>query len=295
MRLDASNTAIVLDSTSDYPEAAARADGVENLRVVPLHVIFRDAQGEEDVLDHVGIDPHAFYDRLRSAATLPTTSQPTPGEFLRVYEELAEFDRIYSLHLSSKLSGTFASAVQAAGMAGADRFRLVDAETASLAVALLARGIARRLARGTTDAEIEQLIDRFKVENRVVFTVATLDNLLKGGRIGKAQALAGSLLSVKPILSVAEGVIVPIGRVRGRSKALEEFRRVFTESTTDGRGLRIGIAHADALDWVDDITGLVHDTRPDAEIELVQLLGPSVGTHAGPGAVGFFWFSDPEA
>jgi len=294
MRLDASNTAIVLDSTSDYPEAAARADGIENLRVVPLHVIFRDGEADEDVLDHVGIDPHAFYDRLRSAGRLPTTSQPTPGEFLRVYEELAEFDRIYSLHLSSKLSGTFASAVQAAGMAGADRFRLVDAETASLAVALLARGVARRLARGTTDAEIEELIDRFKVENRVVFTVATLDNLLKGGRIGKAQALAGSLLSVKPILSVAEGVIVPIGRVRGRSKALEEFRRVFSESTTDGPGLRIGIAHADALDWVDDITGLVHDTRPGAGIELVQLLGPSVGTHAGPGAVGFFWFFDPE-
>jgi DegV family protein with EDD domain len=295
MRLDASNTAIVLDSTSDYPEAAARADGIENLRVVPLHVIFRDGEADEDVLDHVGIDPHAFYDRLRSAGRLPTTSQPTPGEFLRVYEELAEFDRIYSLHLSSKLSGTFASAVQAAGMAGADRFRLVDAETASLAVALLARGVARRLARGTTDAEIEELIDRFKVENRVVFTVATLDNLLKGGRIGKAQALAGSLLSVKPILSVAEGVIVPIGRVRGRSKALEEFRRVFSESTTDGPGLRIGIAHADALDWVDDITGLVHETRPDATIELVQLLGPSVGTHAGPGAVGFFWFADPES
>lgn len=294
MRLDASNTAIVLDSTSDYPEVAAHADGFENLRVVPLHVIFKDGDRDEDVLDHVGIDGQAFYERLRGAAQLPTTSQPTPGEFLRVYEELGPYDRIYSLQLSSKLSGTFASAVQAAGMAGADRFRLVDTETASLAVALLARAIERRLARGTSDAEIETVIDRFKLENQVVFTVATLENLQRGGRIGKAQALAGSLLSVRPILSVSNGVIVPIGKVRGRQKALEEFRRVFAESTTDGPGLRIAIAHADAPDWIEEISTLVAETRPQAEIELVQLLGPSVGTHAGPGAVGFFWFSDPD-
>jgi DegV family protein with EDD domain len=294
MRLDSSNTAIVLDSTSDYPETAARADGLANLRVVPLHVIFKGPTGDDDVLDHVGIDAHDFYERLRGSAQLPTTSQPTPGEFLRVYEELAGYDRIYSLHLSAKLSGTYQSAVQAAGMAGADRFRLVDTETASLAVALLARAIARRLARGTTDAELEQLIDRFKVENRVVFTVATLENLQKGGRIGKAQAFAGSLLSVKPILSVADGVIAPIGKVRGRRKALAEFRRVFTESTDDAPGLRVGIAHAEALDWVDDLTAMVRETRGAAELELVQLLGPSVGTHAGPGAVGFFWLPDPE-
>jgi DegV family protein with EDD domain len=294
MKLDASNTAIVLDSTSDYPEAAARRDGFENLRVVPLHVIFKEPGGDDDVLDHVGIDTHDFYERLSRAAQLPTTSQPTPGEFLRVYEELGEYERIYSLHLSSKLSGTYASAVQAAGMAGADRFRLVDAETASLAVALLARAIERRLARGTTDAELEELIDRFKEENRVVFTVATLENLQKGGRIGKAQALAGSLLSVRPILSVDDGVIVPVGRVRGRQKALAEFQRVFAESTADVPGLRIGIAHADAPEWIPDLEALVKEVRPKAEIELVQLLGPSVGTHAGQGAVGFFWFSDLE-
>jgi DegV family protein with EDD domain len=296
VNLTAANTAIVLDSTSDYPEAAARADGHDNVRVVPLHVLFKDAAGQtvDDVLDHTGIDGHTFYERMAAAPHLPSTSQPTPGEFLRAYEELAGYQRIYSLHLSAKLSGTYASAVQAAGVAGADRVRLVDAETASLAVALLARAIERRLARGTTDAEIEALIDRFKRENRVVFTVGTLENLQKGGRIGKAQALVGSLLSVKPILTVEDGVIVPVGKVRGRQKALAEFRRLFEEGTSDAPGLRIAIAHADAPDWIEEIGAIVREVRPQATVELVQLLGAVVGTHAGPGAVGFFWFSDPE-
>lgn len=296
MNLDAHNTAIVLDSTSDYPESVARARH-PNLRVVPLHVIFKGEGGgaDDDVLDHVGISGHDFYERLKGVATLPTTSQPTPGEFLRVYEELGGYERIYSIHLSAKLSGTFQSAVQAAGLAGADRIRLVDAETASLGVAQLALAIERRLERGTTDAEIEELIDRFKRDRGVVFTVATLENLQKGGRIGKAQAMVGSLLSVRPILSVEDGVIVPIGRVRGRQKALDEFRRVFAEATTDGPGLRVAIAHADAPEWIDDLTALVLEARPDAEVELAQLLGAVVGTHAGPGAVGFFWLRDPDA
>ena len=287
MNLTSENTAIVLDSTSDYPEAKAR-ERFDNIRVVPLHVLF----GSDDLLDHVGISGHDFYERLRSSPTLPTTSQPTPGEFLRAYEDLTQYDRIYSIHLSQKLSGTYHSAVQAAGVAGADRFRLIDSETASLAVAMLALAIERRLARGTSDAELEELIDRFKRDNRVVFTVGTLEYLAKGGRIGKAQALAGTILNVKPILSVDDGVIHPIGKVRGRQKALAEFARVFASATADVPGLRIAIAHADAPEWIEVLTDLVAKARPHAEIELVESLGAVVGTHAGPGAVGFFWFQD---
>ncbi len=257
MKLTSANTAIVLDSTSDFPETKAR-ERFDNIRVVPLHVLF----GVEDVLDHVGISSHEFYERLETSPSLPTTSQPTPGEFLRVYEGLAQYDRIYSLQLSRKLSGTYLSAVQAAGVAGADRVRLIDSETASLAVAMLALAIERRLARGTTDAELEELIDRFKATNTVVFTVGTLEYLQRGGRIGKAQALAGSLLHVKPILSCEDGVVVPVGRVRGRQKALAEFRRLFEEATEDRPGLRVSIAHADAPEWIEEITALALDGPP---------------------------------
>ena len=285
MNLTGDNTAIVLDSTSDFPEAAVR---FPNMRVVPLYVNF----GAESFKDHLDIGSHDFYERLREAPALPTTSQPTPQDFLDVYEELAGYERIYSLQLSATLSGTFQSASTAAADVGGEKVRVVDTETASLAVGLLALAIQRRLARGTTDEEIEALIQRFKDENGVVFTVGTLEYLQKGGRIGRAQALAGTLLNVKPILSVDDGVIHPIGRVRGRQKALEEFARVFTSATEDLPGLRIAIAHADAPDWIDVLTDLVAKARPHAEIELVENLGAVVGTHAGPGAVGFFWFQD---
>jgi DegV family protein with EDD domain len=126
----------------------------------------------------------------------------------------------------------------------------------------------------------------------VIFTVSTLDYLQKGGRIGRAQALAGSLLHVRPILAIRDGEVVPVARARGRQKALEEFARVFLEATTDTPGLRVGIAHANAPEWVDVLRDLVAKARPSAEIELVEILGAVIGTHAGPGAVGFFWFQD---
>jgi DegV family protein with EDD domain len=284
MELTQANTAIVLDSTSDFPEAPER---YPNVRIVPLYVRF----GEETYRDYVELTPHQFYERLASAAALPTTSQPTPLDFGDVYAELSAYERIYSLHLSAKLSGTFQSAALAAEELG-DRVRLVDTETASLAIAMLALAFQRRLARGTTDEELDALVESFKQRCDVVFTVGTLEYLQKGGRIGRAQALAGTLLNVKPILSIDDGVVEPIGRVRGRQKALEEFGRVFTQETEDRPGLRIAVAHAEAPEWVDVITQLVHSRRPQAEIELVGSLGAVVGAHAGPGAVGFFWFQD---
>lgn len=287
MTLGSANTAIVLDSTSDFPGAQER---YPNIRVVPLYVLF----GEERFRDEVDLTPDAFYARLAAAPALPTTSQPTPQDFLDAYEELVElgFQRIYSLHLSAKLSGTFQSASLAAQELGGDRVRLVDTETASLAVAMLALALERRLARGTTDEEVDALVARFKEANGVVFTVGTLEYLQKGGRIGRAQALAGTLLNVKPILGVEDGVIVPLGRVRGRQKALHEFAATFTAETEDRDGLRVAIAHANAPEWVDVLTDLARKARPKAEIELVENLGAVVGTHAGPGAVGFFWFQD---
>ncbi len=260
------------------------------MRVVPLYVRF----GEESYRDYVDIDPRTFYTRLRTVSSLPTTSQPTPQDFLAAYEELAGYERIYSLHLSSRLSGTFRSAELAAEEAGGDRIRVVDTETASAAVTMLALAIQRRLrlAAGCSDDEIEALIERYKREAEILFTVDTLEFLAKGGRIGRAKALAGNLLHVKPILTIEEGEIVPVTRVRGRRKALEEFGRRFSAATSDRPGLRVGIAHAEAEGTVEELRAVVAAARPQAEIEIVTTLGAVVGTHAGPGTVGFFWFTD---
>ena len=287
MELTAQNTAIVLDSTSDFPDAQER---FPNFRVVPLYVRF----GEESLRDYVDVRPDEFYERLRSAGELPTTSQPTPGDFLAAYEELGGYERILSLQIASSFSGTYESARSAAELEGSGRVRVLDSRTASAAIALLALAIQRRLERGTTDDEVDALIERHTRDNGLLFTVSTLDYLARGGRIGKAAALAGNLLNVKPILGLRDGEIYPIKRVRGNQKAFQEFRERFEEATVDDASLRVGIAHAAAPERLRALTKLVEHVRPQATIELQTTLGPVVGTHAGPGTVGFFWFQDHD-
>jgi DegV family protein with EDD domain len=285
VNLTTDNTAIVLDSTSDYPEAPAR---FPNMRFVPLYVRF----GDETYRDYVELGPAEFYEKLRASPVTPATAQPTPQDFVSAYEELAAYERVYSLHVSSKVSGTFQSAELAAQELGGEKVRVVDTLTASLAIAMLAHAIQRLLARGTTDEEISALVARFRADCDVVFTVDTLEYLQRGGRIGRAQAIAGSLLNLRPVLGIQDGEVVAVARVRGRQKALAEFERRFVEGTTEGPGLRVAIAHADAADWVGTLSELVWRVRPAAEIEFTSTLGAVVGTHAGPGAVGFFWFQD---
>lgn len=282
MTLTRENTAIVLDSTADFPEAPER---FPNMRIVPLYVRF----GEESLRDYEELAPAAFYARLRREAELPTTSQPTPQDFLRVYEELAGYERILSLHISSKLSGTFASASLAAGEVGGDRVRVVDTATASVGIAMLALDLQRLLERGTSDEEVEATADRHRRHAEVLFTVETLEFLAKGGRIGRARALAGGLLNVKPVLTIADGEVVPLTRVRGRQKALEELVTRFEAATSNRPGLRVGLAHAEAPDTVEALSARIRAARPAAEIELVTTLGAVVGTHGGPGLVGLFW------
>jgi DegV family protein with EDD domain len=284
VRLTTENTAIVLDSTADFPQARER---FANWRMVPLYVRF----GDESRRDYVELGPEEFYARLRTATELPTTSQPTPGDFLATYEQLGAYERVYSLQISAKLSGTFASARTAASELGG-KVRVVDTETASAAIAMLGFAVQRRLERGTTDAEIDELVARFKREAGLVFTVDTLEFLQKGGRIGKAAAFAGNLLNIKPILSIDDGEVLPIKRVRGNHKAVQEFAHMFTEKTHDTPSLRVGIAHADAPEREQTLRSLVSDLRPHAQIEVATTLGAVVGTHAGPGTVGFFWFDD---
>jgi DegV family protein with EDD domain len=283
--LTAENTAIVLDSTADFPEAPER---FTNWRVVPLYVLF----GDESYRDYVDLTPDQFYARLRTSESLPTTSQPTPGDFLTTYEGLNSYERIYSLHLSAALSGTYQSARTAAQELG-DKVRVVDSESASAAIAMLGLAIQRRLDRGTTDDEVDELVRRFKEDAGLIFTVDTLEFLRRGGRIGRASAWAGNLLHVKPILTIKREV-VPLKRVRGNQKAMQEFVSEFTSTSEDTSTLKVGIAHADAPQRAEQLKKMVHAERPHAEVEIVTTLGAVVGTHAGPGTVGFFWFDDRE-
>jgi DegV family protein with EDD domain len=285
VELTGENTAIVVDSTADFPEAQQR---FPNWRVVPLYVRF----GDESFRDYVELDPDAFYARLRADEETPTTSQPTPGDFLAAYDELGGYERILSLHIAGKLSGTIESARTAAGELGGERVRTIDSESASAAIAMLGLAIQRRLQVGTTDEEVDALVERYRDSAGLLFTVETLEYLARGGRIGRARAWAGELLNIKPILSIRAGEVLPVKRVRGNRKAFLEFANAFEAGTRDEPTLRVGIAHADAPERAEALRTMVREKRAAAEIEIVTALGPVVGAHAGPGTVGFFWFDD---
>lgn len=285
MRLSAENTAIVLDSTADYPDAQARH---ANWRMVPLYVRF----GEETFREHLDLSPDDFYRRLRSAPEPPRSSQPTPADFAAVYEELEGYDRIVAVLLSAKLSGTFESARLGADSIGDERVTLVDSGVICGGAVILADALQRRLERGTTEEELRAVVEQFRATRGLLFTVETLEYLVRGGRVGKASGLAGQLLSVKPILHFDDGEVAPLKRVRGRAKALAEFEELFLGATEDSPDLHVGVGHADAPADAERLVERIRAGRPSASLDIVTPLGPVIGTHGGPGTLGLFWFQD---
>ena len=150
--------------------------------------------------------------------------------------------------------------------------RVIDTGSASAAIAMLALAVQRRLERGTTDEEVDELAARFRRESGLVFTLDTLEYLARGGRIGRAAGWAGQLLHIKPILTLADGEVLPLKRVRGNRKAVQEFANVFEAGTRDEAGLRVGIAHAEAPERLEALAQLVRAVRPQAEIEIETIL-----------------------
>jgi DegV family protein with EDD domain len=209
--------AIVTDSTCDLGPAALAAKGVE---MVSLKVLF----GDEVFLDWIDFTPSTFYPKLRSSAQLPTTSQPTPGDFSLVYKRLAAegFDGIVSIHISAKLSGTFESAMLAAKDAPIP-VRVVDSTFVSGAMAFqIEEALAARDAGGDLDAVEKAAVDAI-AKTRLFFVLDTLDYLVKGGRAGKAQGMAAALLNIKPVLEVKDGIIQPYKKSKGTAKAIREM------------------------------------------------------------------------
>ena len=286
-RLSAESTAIVLDSTSDLPEGHGR----ESWRVVPLYVRFGDQEARREYVD---ISTAEFYRLLRESAQPPKSAQPSPADFAAVFEELSAYEHILCVALSAKLSGTLASAELAAQDFGG-KVRVIDSKVTSGGTVILADAIQRRLDRGTDDEEIDALVERFQRERGLLFTVDTLEYLVRGGRVGKAAGLAGQLLSVKPILAFDDGEVAPLKRVRGRSKALGELEEIF-RSSTEGRddpSLHVGVGHAESQEDCDELARRIQAARPSASLDILTTLGPVIGTHGGPGTLGLFWFWDP--
>jgi DegV family protein with EDD domain len=287
--LTSERCAIVLDSTSDLPDCRERH---ANMRMVPLTVRF----GDEELLDYEEISPQRFYERLASDPQPPRTAAPPPERFGACYRELLEadgYEHVLSLHLSEALSATVASARLAAAEFGG-RVTVIDTRTVSIALALAALGLARELDAGP--CELTGLVaeaESFHRRSRLVFAFETLEFLQRNGRIGRGQALVGGLLGVRPLLTLVEGEVEPLGKVRGHARLLSELERLVCEDTRTDEHLRVGIAHAQAEGIANDIAERVRSVRPQSEIELVAPLGAVVGTNTGPGGAGLVWAREP--
>ena len=276
--LSTANTAIVYDSTADLPGGLSPTVG---WAMVPLTVTF----GAESFRDYVDLPIDEFYRRLASSPTSPTTSQPTPGAFAAVYGDLlARFDHVVSLHISGKLSGTVESA-RLAATEWPDRITVVDSGGVSCLLELAIRGVVRLLERATGVDEVLAFCEQHRRTARAYFAVDTLEYLQRGGRIGKAQALVGQMLAVRPILTVADGELHPAGRVRGAGKVIGALVDHLIEAVAPGTPVEVAIAHAAAPTRADDLAAAVRLARPDAVIGGVTGLGAVVGTHSGPGCL----------
>jgi DegV family protein with EDD domain len=268
---------IVTDSTADLPPEVAAELGIT---IVPLQVAF----GSEVYRDGVDLTPDEFYRRLAGSSTLPTTSQPSIGEFEQQYERLCyDTDSILSVHISSLLSGTYNSALLAR-----DSFRnrctveVVDSRLASMGLGLVAVNCARLARQGATLKEVTHLAKRMIPNVHIAFVVETLEYLQKGGRIGRAQAFLGSLLSIKPVLRIEEGEVRPVEKVRTRAKALDRLVE-FVELFPDVEELSViySTTPGDAEEILKRVGSLVPRERT-----IVSQVGPVVGAHTGPGVIG---------
>jgi DegV family protein with EDD domain len=270
---------IVTDSACDLPQELCDEFGID---VVPLHIRF----GEQEYVDRVELSTDEFWHRMTSASVLPETAAPSVGAFEETFRRIADegADGVICVNLSSSMSATLQSAqVAAKALDGVCPIEIFDSKSVSMGQGDLALFGARRAREGADiDTLLAELEDR-RARSHLLATLDTLEFLRKGGRIGGAQALLGSMLSIKPVITVKDGVVQPAGKVRTRSKAL----RFITDRMQAGAVESASVLHAGAPD-LDEFLALVEPAVPRSDV-LVTQIGPVVGVHTGPRVIGVIW------
>ena len=269
---------IVTDSTSDFPKDTAQSLGVT---VVAQNVHF----GTETFKDNVTITPDDFYSMLAESTELPKTSQASPGDFKEVYDELgADADGIVSVHVSAKISGTCNSAIQAAELTSAScPIEVVDSAQASMGLGLVVAAAAEAANRGAGHDEVAA-VARDAVGRAQCFCLfETLEYLEKGGRIGKAQAMIGSVLKIKPMIIVRDGEVTPLSKARTFQKALVKMKQTARDF---GPLESLAIMHSTTPEAAAAVADDLKDLLPEGNEPFVARFGSALGVHTGPGAIG---------
>ncbi|BBH19657.1 fatty acid-binding protein DegV [Paenibacillus baekrokdamisoli] len=281
-----SQVKIVTDSTSDIPKRVREQLDIE---MVPLQVIF----GEETYLDAKTISASQFYEKLMASTTLPTTSQPSPAEFEETYQRILQKNPgspIISIHISSAISGTYQSAVLGSTLLEEPSERditVIDSKSASYGAGMLVVKAAEMAAAGESKEAILKEIDRISKDQRLYFFVDSLEYLQKGGRIGKAAALFGSILNIKPILSLDEaGTVIVIDKVRGTNKAMSRFIELFKHDFGNDP-VEMTVAWSFKSEVALELAALAQTQLNVRNIRQTEI-GAVIGTHVGPGTAALF-------
>jgi len=274
--------AIVTDSTADMPLSFYEENDVT---MVPLVVRF----GEEMYKDWVEMPPGKFYAKLKSTDILPKTSQPSVQDFIEAYEKHADCDHIFSIHLSSKLSGTYQSADIASQNVNVP-VTIIDGKMASIGTAFIVRKLVDARKEGKSLDEMKEIAEELIHKTRVIFCVDTLKYLELGGRIGKASALVGTLLNIKPILTLDDGIVVPLKKVKGRKKLYKEIIEAMKQAGAEN--LKVGILHADAPETVTELEEQMRSEGLNYEVITRSEIGSVIGTYVGPGTFGVVFYPE---
>jgi len=270
---------ILTDSTADMPPALR---GNPRVEIIPLKVV----TPERTYLDRVDLDTAAFLNLLKTSPTLPSTSQPSAGEFQQKYEQILAdgATHILSMHISSKLSGTISSTHAAlTDMPGAP-ITVFDSLSTSIGLGLMVQEAVKALDAGQSVADVVKRLEAMRSTMLIGLVVDTLEYLHKGGRIGRASALMGTLLNVKPVLTLTDGVIEPLDKARSKRKATDRVL-AYIEAGVGKKPIQVGIAHLEALEDAEAVRQAIH-ARFNCVNSFIAELSPAIGTHTGPGVIG---------
>lgn len=267
---------IVTDSSSDLPSSLANELGIT---VVPCNLHF----GQETFRDSLDMDADVFYQRLSSESQLPTTSQPSPGAFLEAYRPLVEAGhQIVSIHVAASLSGTVNSALQAKEQLPDATIEVVDSRQVSLSLALAATAAARAVQKGASWEETLQVTRKALQQVRFYALLDTLEYLRRGGRVGKVKGFVGSLLRVRPLITARDGIVESVTSVRSRAAGIQYMVTLAEEAAPLQQ---LAVMHATTPDEAEELAQRLSSLVPGRSVIRARV-GPVIGTHAGPGAIG---------
>lgn len=273
---------IVTDSTMDMPRELISRYGIE---VVPLAITV----GGETYLDGVDIDPETFLEKMKHSSELPKSSQPSAGAFLEVYDRLGrEGYEVLSIHMTGKMSGTVRSAESAASMSEA-KVTVVDSKFISKALGFQVREAAEMAFEGKSMDEIIARLEAIRENTKLYIMVDTLENLVKGGRIGKGRAFLGSLLNIKPIASLEGAEYTPVAKVRSHAQVVKYLAKQFADDVKGNTIKGVGIAHAGAAGLAEKIKENIYEITGFEGVE-TDYTNSTVSTHTGPGAIALMYY-----